>query len=157
MTLGSIDDLVDRILERLHNTSRCHGPAERISLPAGFRGNDALFNTRCGTITIGEGTHFGHGVKLLTGAHDVNDPDFGLEDRDRSIVIGKDCWLASYCIILGPVRIGDGCVIGAGAVVTKDCEPGWMYAGVPAKRIRRSCLPGGSIGLHLPEALDASD
>jgi acetyltransferase-like isoleucine patch superfamily enzyme len=33
-------------------------------------------------------------------------------------------------------RIGEGAIIGAGSVVTKDCEPGAVYVGVPARRIR---------------------
>jgi maltose O-acetyltransferase len=131
-TRFSIDDLVDLLLDKIHTTARVHGPIDKLSLAAGVVSNDALFNTRCGTITVGKGTHFGHGVRLLTGAHDSTDPDFGLDPKDRSISIGENCWLASYCIVLGPVRIGDGCVIGAGAVVTKDCEPGWLYVGNPA-------------------------
>lgn len=138
MTPGFIDALVERVIERIYSQAVIHGPADRLFLPEGFKGNDALYNTRCGTITIGKGTHFGHGVRLLTGAHDVRDPEFPLDDRDRSISIGENCWLASYCIVLGPVMIGDGCVIGAGAVVTKDCEPGYFYAGVPAKKVRKN-------------------
>lgn len=135
----SIDQLADLVADRIFGQARIHGSRKRLHLPKDFLGNDALFNTRCGDITIGKGTRFGHGVRILTGAHDPLDPDFPLDKKDRSIVIGENCWLASYCIVLGPVRIGDGCVIGAGAVVTKDCEPGWLYTGVPAvakKKIR---------------------
>jgi acetyltransferase-like isoleucine patch superfamily enzyme len=137
MTLGSIDALVDLVAERIFSQARVHGPEDRLHLPKGFAGNDALFNTRCGDITIGKGTHFGHGVRVLTGAHIPTDPAFPLDPKDRSIVIGENCWLASYCIILGPCKIGDGCVIGAGAVVTKDCEAGYLYGGNPAKKIKR--------------------
>jgi acetyltransferase-like isoleucine patch superfamily enzyme len=34
------------------------------------------------------------------------------------------------------VKVGDGCVIGAGAIVTKDCDPYGVYVGVPAKKIK---------------------
>lgn len=138
MTLGSsgvqisIDDLIDRIIDKLHDTAQVWGPLDRLHIAEGVAANDALFNTRCGTITVGKGTHFGHGVKLITGAHDPKDPAFPLDTKDRSIVIGENCWLCSYCIILGPVTIGDGCVIGAGAVITTDCTPGWLYVGNPA-------------------------
>jgi maltose O-acetyltransferase len=136
-TPGSIENLADLVIDKLYSTARCNGPSDRLQLGEGVICNDALFNTRCGTITIGKGTHFGHGVRLLTGAHDVTHPDFPLDDKDRSIEVGERCWLASYCIILGPVKIGDGCVIGAGSVVTKDCEAGWFYGGNPAKKIRK--------------------
>jgi maltose O-acetyltransferase len=130
--LVTIENLVELVIDRLFSTSRLHGPKDRLILAEGAKTGDALFNTRCGTITVGKGTHFGHGVRLLTGAHDPTDPDFALDTKDRSISVGENCWLCSYSIILGPCKIGDGCVIGAGAVVTKDCEPGWLYVGNPA-------------------------
>ena len=35
------------------------------------------------------------------------------------------------------VTVGDGCVVAAGAVVREDCEPGGLYAGVPARRVKK--------------------
>ena len=51
--------------------------------------------------------------------------------------IGNDVWIGSKCLIKGGVTIGDGCVIGAGAVVTKDISPYSVAAGVPAKVIKK--------------------
>jgi maltose O-acetyltransferase len=45
-------------------------------------------------------------------------------------------WMGARVTVLPGVTVGDGCVIAAGAVVTKDCEPGGVYAGLPARRIR---------------------
>ena len=53
------------------------------------------------------------------------------------VVIGDDVWIGSRVIILPGVKIGNGSVIGAGAVVTKDVEPYSVVGGVPAKLIRR--------------------
>ena len=53
------------------------------------------------------------------------------------IVVGRDCWIAARAIVLPGVRIGDGSVIAAGAVVNRTCEPGSILAGVPAKVIGR--------------------
>lgn len=50
--------------------------------------------------------------------------------------IGNDVWIAAGAIVLHKVRIGDGAVIGAGSVVTKDALPYGIYAGVPAKLIK---------------------
>ena len=50
--------------------------------------------------------------------------------------IGHDVWIASNVIVLQGVTIGNGAIIGSGAVVTKDVEAGWIYAGVPARKIR---------------------
>lgn len=40
-----------------------------------------------------------------------------------------------HCVVIGKIEISSGCVIGAGAVVTKSTEPNSVYAGVPAKKI----------------------
>jgi acetyltransferase-like isoleucine patch superfamily enzyme len=132
-----LDELVDMVAGRVHAQWTLNGPLDRLLVAPGVKPNNTMFNTRCGTITVGKGTHFSFGVMVLAGSHDPTDPDFPLDERDRSIVIGEGCWLASGCIILGPCKIGDGCVIGAGAVVTKDCEPGWLYVGVPAVKKKK--------------------
>ena len=54
----------------------------------------------------------------------------------RRVTIGSDVWIGYRAIILQGVKIGDGAVIGAGAVVTQDVEPYAIVAGVPARLIR---------------------
>ena len=56
-------------------------------------------------------------------------------DNQEECVIGNDVWIASNAIILRGLKVGDGAVIGAGAVVTKDVDPYSIVAGVPAKMI----------------------
>ena len=51
--------------------------------------------------------------------------------------IGRDVWVGANAVILGGVTIGDGAVVAAGAVVTKDVEPGAVVAGNPAKILRK--------------------
>lgn len=58
------------------------------------------------------------------------------EDKNYQVVIGNDVWIGCNSIILGGVKIGDGAIIGAGAVVTKDVAPYSIVAGVPAKVIK---------------------
>lgn len=53
--------------------------------------------------------------------------------------IGNDVWIACNSVICRGVKVGDGAVIGAGAVVTKDIPPYAIVAGVPAKIIKRRC------------------
>ena len=55
----------------------------------------------------------------------------------KPIVIGNDVWIGARVIILGGVHVGDGSVIGAGSVVTRDVEPYSIVAGNPAKLIRK--------------------
>lgn len=50
--------------------------------------------------------------------------------------IGNDVWIGLNAIIIDGIKIGDGSIIGAGAVVTKDVEPYSIVGGVPAKLIR---------------------
>ena len=67
---------------------------------------------------------------------------FKIVDEDiffpqKLTTIGNDVWIGCGAIILSGVNIGDGAVIGAGAIVTKDVEPYTIVAGVPAKAIRK--------------------
>lgn len=57
-------------------------------------------------------------------------------EADYQVIIGNDVWVGSHALIMGGVKIGDGAIIAAGAVVTKDVEPYSIVAGVPAKIIR---------------------
>jgi putative colanic acid biosynthesis acetyltransferase WcaF len=81
---------------------------------------------------------------LLTGTHDIDDPNFQL--RSKPIHIGRRAWVAA-CAIVGPgVTIGEGAVLGAGGVAFKDLEPWTVSAGNPARvikaRNRRNADPG---------------
>lgn len=55
---------------------------------------------------------------------------------NKPVTIGNDVWIGAYVSILPGVQIGDGAIIAAGAVVTKDVEPYAIVGGVPAKTIR---------------------
>ena len=58
-------------------------------------------------------------------------------DNKGDIVIGNDVWIGYEAVILSGVTIGDGAIIGARAVVTKDVPPYTIAGGVPAKAIRK--------------------
>lgn len=51
-------------------------------------------------------------------------------------VVGNDVWLGHRVTVVGPVTIGDGAVVAAGAVVTKDIPPCEVWGGVPARKLR---------------------
>jgi virginiamycin A acetyltransferase len=55
----------------------------------------------------------------------------------KGIEIGNNVWIGDRAIILPGIKIGDGAVIGAGSVVTKDVSPFCIHAGNPAKFIRK--------------------
>lgn len=56
--------------------------------------------------------------------------------ENQLVEIGNDVWIGMNAVIMPGVKIGDGAIIGAGAVVTKDVEPYAVMGGVPARRIR---------------------
>ena len=55
----------------------------------------------------------------------------------RSVEIGADCWIGMGVCILPGAHLGDGCVVGAGSVVTGELEPGSIAVGNPARTIRK--------------------
>lgn len=86
-----------------------------------------------GGIKVGQDTNISSHAKLITGSHDINDPEFIADFLP--IHIGHHCWIGTGAIILQGVKIGDGAIVAAGAVVTKDVEPWMIVGGIPAKVI----------------------
>lgn len=56
---------------------------------------------------------------------------------DPPTIIGNDVWIGNGAIILRGINVGDGAVIGAGAVVTKDVEPYTIVVGAPARPLKK--------------------
>ena len=104
-------------------------------------GKNVFINTSChfqdqGGITIGDGALIGHNVVLATLNHDL-DPAKRANLHPAPIRIGNDVWIGSNATVLPGVTIGDGAIVAAGAVVTKDVAPLTVVAGVPAREIKR--------------------
>ncbi|WP_420240110.1 DapH/DapD/GlmU-related protein (plasmid) [Telmatobacter bradus] len=82
-------------------------------------------------------TDHNHG-QYRNGTDNVNlAPSLRLLDQDRIVVIGKNTWLGDGAVVMPGVTIGEGCVIGANAVVTQDIPPFTVAAGIPAKVLSR--------------------
>lgn len=69
------------------------------------------------------------------------DAEFFAHRRSRRAVIGHDTWIGHGAVIRPEVTIGDGAVVAAGAVVTKDVAPYTIVAGVPAVKLRDRLPP----------------
>lgn len=84
-------------------------------------------------IVIGQNVCINDGVILLTASHDVRDPEW--KHKKAPINIEDFAWIATNAIILPGITIGRGAVVGAGAVVTKNVNPGEIVGGNPAEVI----------------------
>jgi len=86
-----------------------------------------------GGISIGRNVNLSSEVALWTVEHDPNSASF--EARASGIEIGDRAWLSFRTTVLPGVAIGEGAVVAAGAVVTKDVAPYAIVGGIPARQI----------------------
>ncbi|MDE6140274.1 MAG: sugar O-acetyltransferase [Alistipes sp.] len=103
-------------------------------------GKRVFFNSGCkfqdqGGITIGDDVLVGHNVTIATLNHSM-DPDRRGDMEPRPVRIGNKVWIGSNATILPGVSVGEGAIIAAGAVVTKDVAPRSVVGGVPARLIK---------------------
>jgi maltose O-acetyltransferase len=92
-----------------------------------------LFDGRKFHVRTGNDVSVGPEAAILTLGHDPQSPEF--TDRGGDVIIGDRVWIGYRAIILPGIKIGEGAVVGAGAVVTKDVEPFTIVAGNPARKI----------------------
>jgi acetyltransferase-like isoleucine patch superfamily enzyme len=105
-------------------------------------------NFFAGDINIGKYCQIGADVAIHTTNHPVsymstyinknlfNGELVTLKENNKTI-IGNDVWIGHNVIILGNVKIGNGAILAAGSIVTKDIAPYSIVAGVPAKQIKK--------------------
>ena len=104
-------------------------------------GQNVFINAGCrfqdqGGIFIGDRTLIGHNAVITTINHCL-DVERRANMIPQPVHIGSDVWFGANVTVLPGVNIGDGAVIAAGAVVTKDIPSRTVAAGVPAKVIKR--------------------
>ena len=104
-------------------------------------GQRVFINSGCkmqdqGGIYIGDDVLIGHNACLLTLNHEM-DPENRADMHPKPIHIEDKVWLGSNVTVLPGVTIGEGAIVAAGAVVTKDVESNTIVGGVPAKIIKR--------------------
>lgn len=93
-------------------------PTNRLSTHPGFYSKDCIFPAKYAKETV------------------FKEQSYTDESNGYQAEIGNDVWIGASVSILQGVKIGDGAVIGACSLVTKDVEPYAIYAGSPAKKIR---------------------
>jgi acetyltransferase-like isoleucine patch superfamily enzyme len=91
-------------------------------------------------VSIGAYTMLANNVSIMGGDHNFSKIGTPIIFSGRGILkatyIGSDVWIGAHSIILTGVNIGDGAIIAAGSVVTKDVDAFSIYGGVPAKKIK---------------------
>ena len=98
-------------------------------------------------VTIGDNVLIGPNCSIMTPVHPFRYQDRNIRQREdgslydyeyaKPITIKENCWLAANVTVCGGVTINEGCVIGAGSVVTRDIPPNSLAAGNPCKVIRQ--------------------
>lgn len=92
-----------------------------------------------GPVKIGNNVMMGPDCLILTSYHNFDRTDIPMNQQGgglKPVVIGDDIWIGTRVTILPGVKIGNGVIIGAGAVVTKDIPDYAIVGGVPAKIIK---------------------
>lgn len=97
-------------------------------------------------VTIGDRCNFGPNVTIVTPHHPMiaKEREYLLDEAGnrvrlcwaKPVVIGNDCWFGANVVVCPGVTIGDGCVIGAGSVVTRNVPANCFAAGNPARVVR---------------------
>jgi len=113
----------------------------KLFCPGNLRiGSRTTINYRCfldarGRLNIGNNVNISHCVKIYTMGHDIDDPF--CKTVSRPVVINDNAWIFPNVLIMPGVTIGEGAVVYPGSVVTKNLEDYTVYAGNPARAIRK--------------------
>lgn len=102
----------------------------------------------CAGVTIEDEVFIGHGVMFTNDLkpHAVNAEGVLATDADWKMApvrVARGATIGSHATIVGPVTVGEGALVAAGAVVTRDVAAGAVVAGVPAREMRPSEYEGG--------------
>lgn len=110
-------------------------PGARLELGSGFFNSNVKI--RCHKqITIGNNVAISHDVTIMdSDAHRIYDDNYCMT---KPVFIGNNVWIGSRSLIMKGVNIGDGAIVAAGSVVTKDVPPNTLVAGVPAKILKEN-------------------
>ncbi|MDN3437279.1 acyltransferase [Planococcus sp. APC 3900] len=116
---------------------KCYFGGRNVTIGKGTTINGRCYFENLEGIEIGEYCDIAMDVLFCTSTH-----EFGSKEKragkayGKAIKVGNGCWIGARVTILPGVTIGDGCIIAAGAVVTKDCEANGLYIGFPANKVR---------------------
>jgi acetyltransferase-like isoleucine patch superfamily enzyme len=105
--------------------------------------------TTAGGVEIGARTLVGYRAQIVSANHVIPPARgriFGSGHEGKPVCIGPDAWIGAAALVMPGVSIGEGAVVAAGSVVTRDVEPFTIVAGVPARLVRHRDNVDGSTG-----------
>ncbi len=116
---------------------RCCFQSPLVSIGTGSALAPGCYFEGTGRIDIGRDCIFGPGVMVLTSVHAIG-PDGGIArfSQPQGVTIRDGSWMGARAMVMPGATIGEGAVVAAGALVTKNCDAGGPYGGVPARRLR---------------------
>lgn len=128
-----------RFWSNIHPVQLIVGPGARMKIGANAYINGSLIAAQR-SIIIGDGVYIAPMAQLF------DSYAFGWREEAASaqlapIIVESNAWIATRATILPGVRIGEGAVVGVGAMVTEDVPPYTVVAGVPARVIRHLATP----------------
>ena len=147
--------LLKKFIKRLHpkRVKELHKKYPQYDIGRGTYGSPKIFTWDEGaTLKIGSFCSIAAGVKIYLGGEHRMDwvttyPFSVLWKSGRHImghpmtkgdvIIGNDVWIGTEAIIMSGVKIGDGAIVGARAIITKDIEPYSVYGGNPALLLKK--------------------
>jgi len=158
MVFSLVNNIKRIILKKVKKQSF---PIENVQIGKGtiLNGKFRLVATKYSKIIIGKYCAIANGLKIITINHDYNYPAIqgtfyreffndidhpgvtkeppNKERTKGDVIIGNDVWIGEDVFITSGTKVGNGCCIAAKSVVTKDLESYSIYAGVPAKFIKK--------------------
>lgn len=119
--------------------SRCYFHSADVSIGPRTRINDRCWFENTGHLEIGAGVAIAPHVRVVTSTHRIG-PSWSRASGGwvyHPVTIGDGCWIGAGALVQPGVTIERGCIIAPGAVVTVNTEPDWLYGGVPARKLRQ--------------------
>lgn len=114
---------------------------EKIKIEKKVRINENIFMHGAGGIILKENVTLSYGVTILSTGYDTNnwaENKIRKAHKDQKVIIGENVWLCANVTVLPGVNIADDIIVAAGSVVTDSLlESGYMYGGIPAKKIKK--------------------
>lgn len=113
---------------------------DKISMGDNVSIHEMCYLDGSGNIDIGNDVSIAHSSTIMSSTHKYTSGELPIKDQGmdyRHTFICNNVWIGAKCTIVAGISIADGCVIGAGSVVTKSTNINTVYGGIPAKPIKQ--------------------